>query len=211
MPKVQFGGRRFISFILAISLVSVFFISIALSFNSDKSVLFSVLNSPAISNTQTELFDALVQQAKRDLQVVASSDELTQFIKHQDESSYTKLAQVFTALVESRQYLQVRYLDRQGTEKLRVEYRDESTQQVAQKSLQNKAKRYYFRDTLQLAGNQYYVSPIDFNFENGEVETPYRPVIRVATPVLNEQSQKTGVLVINIDAQGLSLLMQKVK
>jgi hypothetical protein len=49
--------------------------------------------------------------------------------------------------------------------------------------LQRKGDRPYFRETIKLAENEIYVSPIDLNQENGAVEIPDVPTLRVATPI----------------------------
>jgi hypothetical protein len=48
---------------------------------------------------------------------------------------------------------------------------------------QRKGDRPYFRETIKLAENEIYVSPIDLNPENGAVEIPDVPTLRVATPI----------------------------
>jgi len=63
--------------------------------------------------------------------------------------------------------------------------------------LQNKANRYYFKDAFVLNKKQIFVSPLDLNIENGKVEIPYKPMIRIGTPVFNELGIKHGIILLN--------------
>ncbi len=70
---------------------------------------------------------------------------------------------------------------------------------VPDASLQRKGDRPYFRDTIQLPPGAIYASPIDLNQENGKVEVPHVPTLRIATSISGPQGKPFGVLVINID------------
>jgi PAS domain S-box-containing protein len=57
----------------------------------------------------------------------------------------------------------------------------------------------YFRDTINLAADQIYVSPISLTTENGVVETPHVPILRIAQPVLAPDGKPFGIVIINAD------------
>ena len=44
-----------------------------------------------------------------------------------------------------------------------------------------------------------YVSPLDLNEENGTVETPHVPTLRVATPVFAPDGKPFGIVIVNVD------------
>ncbi len=94
-------------------------------------------------------------------------------------------------------YDQIRYLDLNGNEIVRINFNDGHATIVPEAQLQNKAHRYYFQNSISLSCNQVYVSPIDLNIEHGMIEIPYKPTIRMATPVYDEQGVKRGVVIIN--------------
>ena len=100
-------------------------------------------------------------------------------------------------------YDQIRYLDAQGMERVRVDYRNGSPYVVSGQELQNKSDRYYFTDSVQLGKGQLYVSPLDLNVENGEIELPRKPMIRFATAIVDSDGQCSGVVVINYLVQDL--------
>jgi PAS domain S-box-containing protein len=70
---------------------------------------------------------------------------------------------------------------------------------VPQEELQRKGDRAYVRETLKLAANEVYVSPIDLNEEHGMIETPRVPTLRVAAPVFASDGKPAGVVVINVN------------
>ena len=113
---------------------------------------------------------------------------------------------VFTAEMKGiadakRMYDQIRLLDESGMEVCRVNYRQEGSVVVAGEMLQDKSKRYYFKETFSLGQQELYISPMDLNIENGEVQQPLKPVTRFATPVFDGKGNKKGVLVLNYFAE----------
>jgi len=107
------------------------------------------------------------------------------------EEEYLKLC-AFTSMFD-----QVRVLDVEGRELLRVNDNAGSPAAVAAEGLQSKAGRYYVPRLQALRQGQIYVSPFDLNLERGTVELPWKPVIRLATPVRDEAGVRRGTLVFN--------------
>jgi signal transduction histidine kinase len=96
---------------------------------------------------------------------------------------------------------QIRYLDAQGMEKIRVNYNNGAPAAVPDRELQPKGDRYYFRQTMLLSHDEVFISPFDLNVEHDEIEKPLKPVIRFATPVFDLDAggrrTKRGILVLN--------------
>lgn len=97
-------------------------------------------------------------------------------------------------------YYQVRYLDENGDEIIRVDSDKENFKIIAKEDLQNKKGRYYFDDAMKLNYNEVFISPLDLNMENNEIEVPYKPVIRYATPVFNDEGNRKGIIITNVFA-----------
>jgi PAS domain S-box-containing protein len=70
---------------------------------------------------------------------------------------------------------------------------------VPDKELRRAGEMRYFRETIGLGTDGIYVSPIDLNEENDAAESPYVPIMRVASPVFNPDGRPFGTVVINID------------
>jgi len=119
-----------------------------------------------------------------------------------------EVAEVFRDVMNaSDMYDQIRLLDSAGREVVRVDRRGDSPYVVPTAQLQEKGRRNYVRQTLKLPEGAVYVSPFDLNMEHGMVERPYKAVIRLATPLMNGNGIKSGVLVINI--LGISMMQRE--
>lgn len=90
---------------------------------------------------------------------------------------------------------QIRLLNMEGQEVIRVNYNNGSP--ALARELQNKSDRYYFREGLKLKADEVYISPFDLNIENGHIELPEKPTIRLLQPVFSPDGEKIGLLVIN--------------
>jgi hypothetical protein len=94
-------------------------------------------------------------------------------------------------------YDQIRYLDPNGRERVRVNYRGDHPQIVAAQNLQDKSNRYYAEEALSLGRGGIYLSPLDLNVENSHIEDPPKPMLRFVTPLFDRQGEKRGLLVLN--------------
>ncbi len=72
---------------------------------------------------------------------------------------------------------------------------------VPREELQQKGKRPYVLEACMLPSGSVYVSDIELNQEQGEIMIPELPVIRAATPIMDESGAVFGALVINLDAR----------
>jgi PAS domain S-box-containing protein len=70
---------------------------------------------------------------------------------------------------------------------------------VPEAELQRVGEAPYFRDTINLAADEIYVSPVSLNEENGVVETPHVATLRIARPVLAPDGKPFGIVIVNAD------------
>lgn len=131
----------------------------------------------------------------------------------QENSTYDlwveRLSRIFTAFMESKlYYMQLRYLDENGNEMVRVDSDGLTVKIVPKEQLQNKADRDYFIETIKLSLGQVYVSPLNLNREGGKIETPYKPTIRYATPIFSADGTRKGIIIGNLLVKRV---LQKVK
>jgi len=94
-------------------------------------------------------------------------------------------------------YDQIRYIDETGRESVRIDFHDGQPMAVPEHQLQDKTERYYFEDAHGLQRGLVYVSPLDLNMENGNIEEPLKPVVRFAAAVFDESGQRRGIVVLN--------------
>lgn len=93
-------------------------------------------------------------------------------------------------------YGQLRFIDKNGMEIVRVNSGNGSVRSVPADELQDKSGRYYVREALELPRGEIYVSPLDLNVEQGVVEEPIVPMIRFVSPVFSGNDMR-GLIVIN--------------
>jgi len=95
-------------------------------------------------------------------------------------------------------YSKLRLIDEDGKEVLRINNLDGHISVTDPDKLENKSDRFYFTGSVTLDPGKVYVSPMQLEFENKKVVTPYRPIIRIATPIFDAHSRRLGVLVVTV-------------
>ena len=103
-------------------------------------------------------------------------------------------------------YDQIRILDNKGREIVRVNYNKANPFVVKLDDLQDKGNRYYFLNSINLDENSLYISKFDLNIENGEIEMVEgrpKPMLRISTPLFDNNGQRLGILILNYLAADL--------
>ena len=126
-----------------------------------------------------------------------------------DDMWVERLQQLMISQLRNRSdYWQMRYIDARGQEIARVDSLDGAIKAVPKNALQNKAEHAYFTEISKLPAGAIYVSPLNLNREQGRIEIPHRPTLRVATPVYSVLGEQQGVVVINLYA---ARLLEKIR
>ncbi|MEW8522962.1 MAG: PAS domain S-box protein [Candidatus Thiodiazotropha endolucinida] len=162
-------------------------------------------------NQSKSVFEQLLQGAMHDLMYIAAVDDLRQFAIPSERGRYSELLALdFKSMVEEKgQFDQIRYLNADGKEVVRVNYRNGMGVIVPEAELQDKSGRYYFTETMSKDRDEVFVSPLDLNVEHGEIEMPFKPMIRLATPVFDASGNKRGMVIINYLADKLIDLLDQ--
>lgn len=100
-------------------------------------------------------------------------------------------------------YTQIRILDLTGKELLRVHRDKHNVAIVSAEQLQDKSHRYYFKQAIKMNPSAIFISPLDLNFENGEIEHPFKPMIRLASVLMGPKGTKIGLLIVNLEGAHL--------
>lgn len=132
------------------------------------------------------------------------------YIKNPNQQNLQAARNLFlSSAVANINYFQVRYINVDGMEEIRVEKPRNAKQPllVTQAKLQDKSERYYFQEAKLLDINEYWYSRLDLNIEHGDVEWPLRPTIRVATPTFSEE-KFAGIVIINAEISQLMSVLQ---
>jgi PAS domain S-box-containing protein len=160
-------------------------------------------------STETRIVDVARQRVSlpissvmADAAYLAEQDALRTFFAKGDEESLRHLEAEYVAFAQHRQFFdQLRFIDAAGQEIVRVNRKAGTVELMPPDQLQNKADRYYTKETLKLGRGQIFVSQFDLNIERGAIEQPIKPTIRVGVPVFDGAGAKRGIIVINYIAQ----------
>ena len=117
------------------------------------------------------------------------------------QQQLTRLLQIFSK--EKKVYDQIRFLDIEGAEIIRINNKNGTPYAVPTKNLQAKSSRYYYQEISKLERSDLYISPLDLNFEKGKLERPFKPVLRFAKPVYNAGGEHKGSLLLNFMGEQL--------
>jgi PAS domain S-box-containing protein len=142
---------------------------------------------------------------ERDVRFMADNLFLRQFLDTPTPERRRLVESFFIDLMSTRLHLydQMRYLDEAGREVIRINNGEGTARALPETGLQDKSGRYYFSNTRSLAAGQIYLSPLDLNVEQGVVEQPPKPMLRYATPAVDGQGERRGVMVLNYLGQHL--------
>ncbi|MEO1561692.1 MAG: histidine kinase dimerization/phospho-acceptor domain-containing protein, partial [Cyanobacteria bacterium J06632_19] len=97
---------------------------------------------------------------------------------------------------------QIRILNIDGKEKVRVNFNQGKPAIVPDKYLQNQSLRYWFQNSLGLEEGEVFISPMDLNVERGKIEQPLKPMIRFTTPIFNDGKMQ-GMVILNYLAKDI--------
>lgn len=118
--------------------------------------------------------------------------------------NWDHVADFWLAYSNSRKVFdQIRFISLNGDELARVDYTPEGAVRIPQDQLQNKKDRYYFKDAIGLKVGQTYISSMDLNVENGAIELPINPMLRLARPYFDSNGNKLGLVVLNYSASDI--------
>ena len=168
--------------------------STSISKIESKVTLLSSKMDDFLKNVSSDLFYLRDSASLRNL--VAAMDSKDAFAIEQAKKELEK--DFFAFSDQKKIYHQVRFMDVNGQETVRVNRVRGASQVVPKARLQNKKKRYYFADTADLPNGELMISPLDLNREHGQVEKPMRPVIRYGTPIYGKNNSFQGIVLFNV-------------
>ena len=145
-----------------------------------------------------------------DLELLSSYEIIGHYLKDQTSQNYQDISEYWLEFAKNRKsYDQIRLLQENGLEQIRVEEKNKQYLIVDSENLKDKSSRYYYKKAILLDADEYYISPFDLNKENGLIEIPFKPVIRFAKQVVNEQGKLKGILVLNYKGKKLLNLLSQ--
>jgi diguanylate cyclase (GGDEF)-like protein len=205
MKKDYFELNKNPIFYISIITLLIFTISFSVLYYIEKETSTTVFNEikkqeELVINLENDFLGREFDMVISDVNYLQSAyeDEIS------DKTKYSDLINDWIEFSDKKQiYDQIRYIDFDGNEVIRINYNSNGSYSVGKSGLQNKADRYYFTESVNLRRGSVYVSKFDLNIENKEIETSYKPMIRFATPVFNKNGDSIGIIIVNYLAQNL--------
>ncbi len=144
----------------------------------------------------------LKRMITKNLQLIATDvlflSENHELKKFPNSPHFDVIFQYFLSFIQHKKiYDQIRFLDKMGMEIVRINNNNGHPKIVPTEKLQSKAHRYYFKDVILMQQGAIFLSPFDLNIEQKKIEKPLKPMIRIGTPVFDNQGHRSGVVLVN--------------
>ena len=188
--------RLFLSVVLPLS--AVFLLTFVLEYRAQVRT-----ERARLLTQETAIIQRGVRWVERELEIATSDLQfiaalVTDAVGAESPDRITALEQSTLAFVRSRPgYFQIRFIDATGHEIVHVENAAGGPRITPKSELQDKSEHSYFTDTMRLEPGEAFVSRMDLNVERSVVEKPYKPVVRLATPIDDASGQRRGIVVLN--------------
>lgn len=136
-----------------------------------------------------------IDAAVMDVRILASGDGfLTYLVSNKEEDLTRAVHRALFFSTDNGDYDKIRFIDDNGMEDFRVNHGGVI---VPPQELQNKADRPFFQKANALNQGEIFISAVDLNMDNGEIERPIKPTVRVALPVFDPSGHRRGIYIIN--------------
>jgi len=157
-----------------------------------------------VLNIVHQAIDSEVAMFSGDALFLSEHSDLHFWLNKKNSSAWGQLTKELLDFTQSRPfYTEVRILNLDGREILRINQNEGNLSVVPKSQLQDKSQRNYVQRGLKLKDHQVYISAFDLNTEHGVVEIPLNPVIRVVTPIFDHAGHKRALAILNYKGKRL--------
>ena len=185
------------------------------TYHATRDILVRDASRELLQSTQVlgRRFSIMADEVAKDARFLAQMPRTHDVIGtgHAAKISRDALAEQFRSLLsEHPEYFQARFISAQhnGIELVRVDRDGDSLKVISGLDLQEKHHYPYVYKTLKLAEGQVHFSRIFINREKGAHAGLKQPTLQVATPVVGDDGNALGVIVINVDLNRLFGLLK---
>jgi len=205
---------------LTLGIFSIALIPLAISFfvlNNQASTILenaTLQEEQHVMNDTVEVLEDSLVDLERELLIISKYPPVqgilrseTTGIDPEDGSSTQewkeRLQALFSAYIDTWEGVdQLRFIDENGFELVRVDQSDNGPIVAEEENLQDKSERDYFLDAMTLSEGDIYFSDVDLNVEFGVIEEPHVPIVRIATPIFNQSTgEREGIVIMNYYAE----------
>ncbi|MEK7452999.1 MAG: ATP-binding protein [Patescibacteria group bacterium] len=146
----------------------------------------------------------VIESVLKDIEFIKQSPIFNSGIIDEDKINY--LNDFLSSIIFLNSiYSNIIYIDNNGNEVVRIDSRDLKPYIIPKNELKNKKDSNFFYETMNTSKEDTYVSDFSLRRESDslEIEMPYNPIIRYATPIFDLNNNKIGIIVININGKYL--------
>ena len=205
----SFPGYLFVALFLPVAVLVFVAAYYYASQRTDAHVREILASDTARLSLVSGLLGAEVLGALKHLRSLSTETITLQALESESQATLQSLESEFLTLAQRNpQYQQIRWIDKSGNERSRVVREQGEPYATATQDLQNMSGRYYFLAANALLPGELYISRVDLNLLRGQNEIPARPVLRVATPVVDGNQRHRGIIVINMEMDYLFNLVR---
>lgn len=135
----------------------------------------------------------------RHVTMLAGETAILRAVNDPRPANIALMTESFATLMQRNPYYdQIRWIDENGMEQVRINNNGAGPVIVPAGDLQNKGDRQYFIDMMRQPRGEVLISPMDLNVENSKIEMPYKPTVRLAVAVETTQGKPAGIIIINL-------------
>lgn len=153
-----------------------------------------IKNEERLLNVEQDVISYRIDRVVSDVLYIADNFEAHSV----NTSDFTNIEKEWISFSNRKRiYDQIRFIDVDGNERIRINYSENGSAAVVKEQLQNKKDSYYFKASIGLKKDQIYISKLDLNIDNDKIEQPSLPTIRFATPVFGQDGKLKGTVILN--------------
>lgn len=215
--KVSLFWKYFFVLFTVFTLLFVLSASCWYQINLNQNKQGQIKQSSTILKFHSGLIHKEIATIVADLQILSSLPLFEESMRQEELNDVSEQLEIsYLAFMRSRLlYDQLRFIDLNGNERVRISRNSHGAFVSPPQSLQNKSLRYYFYEARHLMPGEVFISRLDLNIENGVVELPIKPMLRLATLLYQtdkEEGRKpSGIVVANYLAENILRLLNENK
>ncbi|MGN6650012.1 diguanylate cyclase domain-containing protein [Trinickia sp.] len=176
------------------------------AYRANRATIMQEAERNLLTSTQllSQRFTAALGDAGADALVLATMPAAATLARGDawSDAGRDRLEQVFVRfMVHHPEYLEIRLITqfRHGLERIRVERGVHGIAIVPESELREKGQFPYVFDALATKPGDVYLSPIGLEAVSAAGDEKRRPAMRIASPIVDENGDKVGVLVLDLD------------
>jgi len=198
-PDISIPKSKFLIIFLPIVILIIVIALSMISFRVNEKIQNLVSQDNDNLNHISGMIGGQISNSIKHLQALYNDPVTIKGIDHDNKVTFNQFIYSLHSLAKRNPiYQQVRWIDENGNERIRISRENNELIIEDKKSLQNKSKRYYFTEANALNAGEIYVSKIDLNQDHGKLDYPIKPTMRVAVAIDDSRGNKRGIIILNL-------------